>query len=56
MDALVQTLVVVLIIAAALGYVGRRAWRAVRPRKAAGCDAACGCGDAASDGDDWAKS
>lgn len=54
MDAMVQTLIVALIVVAALGYVGRRAWRAMRPRKAAGCDAGC-CGDTAAT-DDWAKS
>jgi hypothetical protein len=55
MGATVQTLVVALIVLAALAYVGRRAWRTLRPRKAAGCDAGCGCGDAAA-ADDWAKS
>jgi hypothetical protein len=49
-----QTLVVALIVLAALAYVGRKAWRALRPRKAVGCDAACGCGDTTA-GNDWAK-
>jgi hypothetical protein len=56
MSEMMQTLVVALIVVAALAYVGRRAWRTLRPRKAAaGCDSGCGCGDASAS-DDWAKS
>ena len=50
----IQTLLVALIVLAALAYVGRKAWRTLRPRKAAGCDAGCGCADTTS-GSDWAK-
>jgi len=55
MNGTIQTLVVVVIVLAALVYVGRRAWRTLRPKKAAGCDAGCGCGDTSSQ-DDWARS
>ncbi len=55
MDATVQTLVVLLLVLAAAAYVGRRAWRTLRPRKAAECDAGCGCGDAGAR-DDWSRS
>jgi hypothetical protein len=52
-----QTLIVALVILAALGYVGRRAWAALRPKAVAGpgCGDGCGCG---SDGGarDWAES
>jgi hypothetical protein len=44
-----QTIVVLLIVAAAAFYVGRRLWRtiaAARASKAAGCGVGCGCGDA----------
>lgn len=45
--SVIQTLIVVAIVAAAALYVARRAWRtlaASRARKGAGgCDAGCGC-------------
>ena len=48
MDAqMLQTLVVGLIVLAALAYVGRRAWRtlaAARTPKGGGCGGDCGCG------------
>ncbi|MDF1503871.1 FeoB-associated Cys-rich membrane protein [Roseisolibacter sp. H3M3-2] len=53
MDA--QTLVVLLIVAAALAFVGRRAWAALRPRKDAACASDCGCGDANAGTRDWSK-
>ena len=58
MSGVVQTLVVALIVLAAVGFVARRAWATLRPRKAdAGCDAGCGCGtEASSNGSDWARS
>ena len=57
MSEIVQGALVALIVLAALLYVGRRAWATLRPRRAdAGCDAGCGCGDAApAEGGDWAK-
>jgi hypothetical protein len=51
----VQTLIVVLIVAAAAAFVGRRAWATMRPRKDAGCASDCGCGDAAPGAGDWSK-
>lgn len=52
MDAqMMQTLVVGLIVLAALAYVGRRAWRTVAAARtpkggagAGGCGSDCGCG------------
>ena len=49
MDAqLLQTLVVGLIVLAALFFVGRRAWRTVSaaraPKGGPGCGSDCGCG------------
>ena len=45
---MMQTLVVGLIVLAALAYVGRRAWRTVSaarvPKGDAGCGSDCGCG------------
>ena len=47
-----QTLIVLLVLAAAALYLGRRIWRAmrgtIRAAKApqAGCGTACGCGEA----------
>ncbi len=41
-----QTLVVVLILVAAAGYIGRRVWQtiaAARAPKGAGCASGCGC-------------
>ena len=55
MNATAQTLVVVLIVLAAAAYVGRRAWSTLRPKKAAGCDAGCGCAADESSSKDWAK-
>ena len=54
MSSLVQTLIVAAIVLAALGYAGRRLWRTLRPAKAAGCDAGCGCGGESAS-NDWAK-
>lgn len=51
---MMQTMIVALIVAACAAYVGRRLWVTLRPKKPAGCDAGCGCGDAAAS-DDWAK-
>lgn len=56
MSAFVQTIVVALAVLVAAVYVGRRAWRTLRPRKAGGCESGCGCGDTAAGGDgDWAR-
>lgn len=55
MSQTIQTIVVVLAVLVALAFVGRRAWRALRPAKSAGCDAGCGCGGETSGGSDWAK-
>lgn len=57
MDDVVQTLIVALVVLAAVGFVARRAWATLRPRKAgAGCDAGCGCGsESAAASGDWAK-
>ncbi len=43
---MLQTLIVGLIVLAALAYVGRRAWRTVLAGRAAkdGCGDDCGCG------------
>jgi hypothetical protein len=55
-----QTVVVLLLVAVAAVYVGRRLWRTLRPaRTGPGCDAGCGC-DAASDAGpdgagDWSR-
>ena len=41
-----QTLIVILIVLAAVAYIGRRAWRTVRAARGgddAGCGAGCGC-------------
>ena len=51
-----QTLIIVLIVAVAVGFMARRGWKTLRPAKA-GCGDACGCGSsAAPDASDWAKS
>lgn len=55
MSSTIQTLIIAVLVLAALGYVGRRAWRTLRPSKQAGCGDGCGCGDAAGTSDDWAK-
>ena len=52
-SSVVQTLIVLLIVAGAAFYVGRRLWRtiaAARASKSAGCDVGCGCGDAGEAG------
>ena len=58
MSELAQTVVVLLVVLAALAYVGRRAWATLRPRRdATGCaSGGCGCDDATSDRaqGDWA--
>ena len=52
---MLQTFIIVLVVAVALGFVTRRAWKALRPEKA-GCGDGCGCGTAsAGAGGDWAK-
>jgi hypothetical protein len=41
-----QTLVVLLVVAAAVAYVARRAWRTLRGARASGdaaCGSSCGC-------------
>ena len=50
-----QTVVVIAIVLLAAAYVARRAWRALRPARGAGCDHGCGCGDAAAGDEDWAR-
>jgi hypothetical protein len=56
MSAALQTLLVALLVLAAVAYVARLAWRALRPRKDAGCASGCGCDTAAKDaGSDWAR-
>ena len=54
-----QTLIIVLAVALALGFVARRAWRTLRPAVAggkAGCGDGCGCGsEAGGAAGDWAK-
>ena len=52
-----QTLVVAVLVLAAVAFVARRAWRTLRPARAgAGCDSGCGCGDAkGSTSSDWAS-
>ncbi|MFL5574452.1 MAG: hypothetical protein ACJ79S_00555 [Gemmatimonadaceae bacterium] len=58
---MIQTLIVIAIVAAAALYVGRRAWRtlaAARTRKGAaagGCDAGCGCEGATAKGKHGAR-
>jgi hypothetical protein len=56
MGAALQTLVVALLVLAAVAYVARLAWRTLRPRKDAGCASGCGCDTATKDpGTDWAR-
>ena len=51
-----QTLIIVLVVAVAFGFMARRAWQTLRPAKA-GCGDGCGCGTtSASASGDWAKS
>ena len=49
-DVSIQTVIVLLIVAAAAFYVGRRLWRTVAAARASrrgdGCASGCGCGDA----------
>ena len=52
---MVQTLVVILLVLVAAAYVGRRAWRTLRPARNAGCAHDCGCGDASGGDEDWAR-
>lgn len=60
MSETAQTIVVLVVVLAALAYVGRRAWATLRPRRdAAGCaSGGCGCGDAPAGAAhrDWAES
>ena len=43
-----QLVIVVLIVASALFFVGRRAWRSMaaarKPKSGSGCGSGCGCG------------
>ncbi len=56
MSATVQTVLVLLLVAVAAGFVARRAWATLRPRRAAGCASDCGCGSESARADgDWAK-
>jgi hypothetical protein len=52
-----QTVIVALVVLAAVAFVARRAWATLRPKAAAGCGDGCGCGSAetAASGD-WARS
>jgi len=56
MSTMLQTLIVALIVLAAATYVGRKIWRALRPKATAGCASDCGCGSDAAQSGDWAKS
>jgi hypothetical protein len=38
-----QTLIVLLLVLAAAAYLGRLAWRALRPKTDPGCGTGCGC-------------
>ncbi|MBA3920063.1 MAG: hypothetical protein C0516_15975 [Gemmatimonas sp.] len=40
----VDTLVVFGIVAAAVAFTARRAWKALRPARKTGCGSDCGCG------------
>ncbi|HEY0778226.1 MAG TPA: FeoB-associated Cys-rich membrane protein [Gemmatirosa sp.] len=54
---MLQTLIIVLVVAVAFGFMARRAIRTLRPAVKAGCGDGCGCGTAASGASgDWAKS
>lgn len=59
MSMTAEQLVVALIVASALFFIGRRFWRAVasaRATSAGGCDAGCGCDTVAtSRRRDWAE-
>jgi hypothetical protein len=55
MTPVLQTVIVALLVVAAAAYVGRRAWRTLRPAGKAGCGAGCGCGDGADGTDDWSR-
>lgn len=56
---MLQTLVILVIVAVAFGFMARRAWRTLRPAVVggkAGCGDGCGCGSAAGGATgDWAK-
>lgn len=43
-----ETMLVVLIVAAAVAWAGRAAWRALRPRRKAASGSSCGCASAGS--------
>ena len=47
---MLQTLIVLLVVAGAAFYVGRRLWRTIAAARASksgdGCASGCGCGDA----------
>jgi hypothetical protein len=43
-----QTIVVVLLVLVAAVYLGRAAWRALRPKTEPGCGSGCGCDSAGS--------
>jgi hypothetical protein len=49
MSPMLQQLVVLLVVAVAVAYTGRRVWRSVaaarRKKSAAGCGPDCGCGE-----------
>ena len=44
-----QTLIVVLLVLAAAAFLGRLAWRALRPKAEPGCGSGCGCATPAPD-------
>lgn len=43
-----QTVIVIALVLLAALYLGRMAWRALRPAKDAGCGSGCGCGPASA--------
>ena len=56
MTPLMQTILVALIVLGAAVYVGRKTWRAMRPKADAGCASDCGCSTASSESaGDWSK-
>ena len=55
MSDLLQTVIVALIVLVAAAYVGRKIWRALRPKATAGCASDCGCGAESAQPTDWAK-
>jgi hypothetical protein len=51
-----QTWIVIAIVALALLFIARRAWRALRPARDPGCASGCGCGtESGRDDAEWAK-